>query len=151
MRILFSFSSGLEGRSCLCIALSHHLFLDRPLIPPLIISCSALSVEVGCIHLVLGLFLTFFHPSSSFLPFLPFLPSLLGYSRRAKLHVYNWCNRAPSLKHPFWAVEQTTNSPLPYSSWVPFTVTHSLSGMKREPWTISAISSDAATISWSLL
>ncbi len=40
----FSVSPVLAGRSCLCVALSHHLFLARLLISVLIISCSPLSV-----------------------------------------------------------------------------------------------------------
>ena len=49
---LSSVSTVLAGRSCLCVALSHHLFLARLLISRLIISCPPLSVEVGCIDLI---------------------------------------------------------------------------------------------------
>lgn len=44
MLTLFSVSPVLAGRSCLCVALSHHLFLARLLISVLIISCLALAV-----------------------------------------------------------------------------------------------------------
>lgn len=44
MMTLFAVSPVLAGRSCLCVALSHHLFLARLLISVLIISCSPLSV-----------------------------------------------------------------------------------------------------------
>lgn len=70
MLTLSSVSPVLAGRSCLCVALSHHLFLARLLISVLIISCSPLSVWVGCTHLVSRLFpilipyyLSSIHPS----------------------------------------------------------------------------------------
>lgn len=29
---------------------------------------------------------------------------------KAKLHIYYWCDRTPSVRLPFWVTEQTTNS-----------------------------------------
>lgn len=66
---LFSVSPVLAGRSCLCVALSHHLFLARLLISVLIISCSPLSVEVWRTCLISVLFpILIFHFFSSIHP-----------------------------------------------------------------------------------
>lgn len=66
---LFSVSPVLAGRSCLCVALSHHLFLARLLISVLIISCSPLSAEVWRTCLLSVLFpILIFHSFSSIHP-----------------------------------------------------------------------------------
>lgn len=48
---------------------------------------------------------------------------------RAKLH--SWCSDASTFKPPFWAGVQTTNSPLPYSSWEPFRGAHDCCRLRR--------------------
>lgn len=48
---------------------------------------------------------------------------------RAKLH--SWCSDASTFKPPFWAGVQTTNSPLPYSSWELFRVTQDCCRLRR--------------------
>lgn len=63
MLTLFAVSPVLAGRACLCVALSHHLFLARLLISVLIISCPA-SLTLSGVHTYIDFILSFvIHPS----------------------------------------------------------------------------------------
>lgn len=122
---LSSVSTVLAGRCCLYVALSHHLFLARLLITLLIISCSPLSVQVGCTRLVCGLYPILCYPSIQHQCHLSIQPDMnpplkqLIFVSSSITQGEPSCTftiDATSFKLPFWERKQTTNSSLPHSS-----------------------------------